>query len=273
MERTKSKKLQKLRDKVSQNKDEIRRLYTEGCSIHRLTLKFEVGAKRRFLIEEVLTGLELRGLAGNGGVIQQELVKSTSLKKFGVENASSSPLIKEKRRQTFNDRYGVDNPFQHEEFKGKMRKTWTKNYGVPYSSASPNCQAALKTKRSRPHRILEDALAEHGISFISEVEVKGLKDGKHYQPRVDIFLDDKIALEVYGDYFHANPKKYKPSDKIKKFAGYMLASEIWDLDESRISFIKNQGIKVIVIWEYEIKSNLTAVIERIKNETRTNSKN
>lgn len=66
---------------------------------------------------------------------------------------------------------------------------------------------------------------------------------------VDCLAPDKKIIEFYGDYWHANPKKFKADDVIKT----KLASEIWINDAARINLLISAGYTVLVIWESELK--------------------
>lgn len=75
---------------------------------------------------------------------------------------------------------------------------------------------------------------------------KPLSGKKRYRP--DILIESKkIIIEYNGDYWHCNPKKYKPNyyhKRIKK-----TAQEIWLKDQQKSNFFKLLGYDVIVIWE------------------------
>lgn len=59
--------------------------------------------------------------------------------------------------------------------------------------------------------------------------------------------NNKLIIEYYGDYWHANPKKYA-SDFIVKQSG-MTAKEIWEHDQIKNLTAMNRGFKVIIVWE------------------------
>jgi very-short-patch-repair endonuclease len=73
--------------------------------------------------------------------------------------------------------------------------------------------------------------------------------------RVDfINYSKKIVIEIYGDYWHANPKIYNENfyNKNKQ----MIAKEIWKYDEERKNYIIANGYKFFSFFESEIKMNL-----------------
>lgn len=57
-----------------------------------------------------------------------EIRKRTMLSKYGVENISQLPEIKDKKEQKALEKYGVKNVFQAEEIKNKIRNTFIKKY-------------------------------------------------------------------------------------------------------------------------------------------------
>jgi len=79
----------------------------------------------------------------------------------------------------------------------------------------------------------------------------------------DIFLGkERIIIEFYGNYYHANPRKYRANDVVR--AG-LTAQEIWDLDKERISRLEKEGYYVIVIWEDDYKTNKNGIIQSLAN--------
>ena len=67
-------------------------------------------------------------------------------------------------------------------------------------------------------------------------------------------------MEIYGDWCHANPKRFEKEDEIelwgcKKYKRKLTAIEIWVKDEIRLNQIKNEGYNVSVIWEQDINED------------------
>jgi hypothetical protein len=248
---------------ASENSKTILAMYDVGNSVNYIQRAAPIKMGRD-VIEQVLirSGRELRGIKQNGKSLQLELAKATSLVRFGYENASSSPAIKSKREKTFQKRLGVSNPFQDPDIKKRMEQIKIERYGHP----NPACHAERNRKLSSPHKKLSAKLIEHGIEHLNEVVIYNVEVFSKYKaPRVDILIGD-LAIEVFGDYYHANPKKYLPSDLISLFKGKKEAQEIWAADKLRIEKLNVCGFKTMVIWEFEIKRNLDIVIERIKDE-------
>lgn len=75
---------------------------------------------------------------------------------------------------------------------------------------------------------------------------------------LDYYIEElKICIEFNGDYWHANPKIYKPEDNI--YQTNMNAQQIWDKDKNRYDTLaKEYNIKTYVVWESEFRNGLTA---------------
>ena len=64
----------------------------------------------------------------------------------------------------------------------------------------------------------------------------------------------KYVIEFHGDYFHGNPKIYKP-DSICKLR-HMRFDELYKKTMERMYRIKALGYEVIYIWEYDFQNYL-----------------
>lgn len=76
-------------------------------------------------------------------------------------------------------------------------------------------------------------------------------------------LERKLVIEFYGDYWHANPKKYS-ADSLITVIGKS-ASEIWERDAIRQQALTSHGYNVLVIWESEYNSDPDATVNRCIN--------
>lgn len=248
---------------IETNAETILNLFQEGSSINWIRTIAPVQLTREDLEKFLIAnGCELRGLSQNGKAKQVQMARETSLKKFGYANASSSPTIKQKREETFMKRLGVKNPFQDEGIKERITAGHIAKYGVP----NPGIHSPKRIKISRPHAMLSAALHESAIDHRNEVPVYSPDVfSKMKAPRVDILIGD-LAVEVFGDYFHANPMKYRPSDLITLFKGASTASEIWERDAERLQKLRLCGYRTLVVWEHDIKKNLSETIRKIQHE-------
>lgn len=82
---------------------------------------------------------------------------------------------------------------------------------------------------------------------------------------IDYSLHNKI-IEFNGDYWHANPKKYKSTDVIMtRRLGPITADFIWAEDKKRTNELESLGYKVLIIWEYDYKENTEREIQKCIN--------
>lgn len=75
----------------------------------------------------------------------------------------------------------------------------------------------------------------------------------------------KIIIEIFGNYWHANPAMYESTDEFS-FNNVYTASEIWEKDKNRILDLEKLGYNVIVVWESEIIDDINKVIRNIKKQ-------
>lgn len=113
-------------------------------------------------------------------------IKNTLLKKYGVENAAQSKIVKEKIKQTCLEKYGVEYVTQSDTYKAKTKKTWLKKYGV----SNPNKVKAVREK------IKETCLDRYGAEYYFQTEecAKTRKSRIFYD---NCWFDSKAELVVY----------------------------------------------------------------------------
>ncbi|WP_407308185.1 hypothetical protein [Acinetobacter sp.] len=83
---------------------------------------------------------------------------------------------------------------------------------------------------------------------------------------IDFSLGNKL-IEFYGDYWHANPKKYKSGDKIYQGGTrkYTLVENKWEEDFKREARLKELGYELHIVWEDDFRKNPEKVIKECKN--------
>lgn len=67
-------------------------------------------------------------------------------------------------------------------------------------------------------------------------------------------------IEFNGDYWHANPLKYKPEQIINQVG--KTASQIWEHDQIKISAAAQRGFSIMTVWESEFIQDRN-ILERI----------
>lgn len=73
----------------------------------------------------------------------------------------------------------------------------------------------------------------------------------------------KKAVEFNGDYWHANPKKYKEDDLVPLRGGPIKAGEIWKRDSVKINALEKRGFDVYVVWENEYLQNPDEIVRKV----------
>jgi len=112
-------------------------------------------------------------------------------------------------------------------------------------------------KRSSLNKIEQqvyDILKRLDVKFEAQIEID--------KYNVDFLVNGTYIIECYGDFWHCNPQKYKPSyfNKSKK----KTAQEIWERDSERKKTFEQLGYKFIYLWESDIKDNIKKVKSKIK---------
>lgn len=194
------------------------------------------------------SGIKLRNISESQYKISSIKSKKTCLEKYGVENPSQVQEVKRKKEETFIKHYGVDNIWKTKEYREFTSKRW-----------------ASYNKEKKSELIHKWAKQEGGISKIENkivnifnnlnIPVETQFKFPKFFHRYDILLKNtNILIEVQGDFWHANPNKYKENDIIN-FPGNKsyLAKELWKKDLQKIHYAESQNYKVIQIWESDIR--------------------
>lgn len=197
----------------------------------------------------------------NLSATRQKYVKTVQLK-YGVKNVSQSIDIKHKKQQTNIERYGVDNPFKRPEVQQQVKDVLISKYGVTNARHLP--RSPDRTMLSAPHKKISKWLTEQGVIHVNEkpnlFPKSRSKNNRIYSPIVDIWIEShKTVIEIYGDYWHANPRYYHPTDILHLFIGPTAAKDIWDIDKQRKDHIESFGVKIIELWEHDIKNSFDTV--------------
>lgn len=108
---------------------------------------------------------------------------------------------------------------------------------------------------SKTSKIISNILDKLNINYVAEKCV----DGKF----VDFYIEEyNMGIEFFGDYWHANPKKYNSdfyNSRSKKYA-----KDIWDFDKKRLEIILNKVDTIIVVWEGSKVE--TSILEKTIND-------
>lgn len=143
----------------------------------------------------------------------------------------------------------------------KIGKKYPKDKYPNYGWRGLNKYLVLPKKNSSIEVKIQNFLTLLKIDFLTHKYMK-IKNG--YQCDILIpkqrGIKQKIIIECDGDYWHMNPKQFKPNDTI--FKDGMKAKEKWNIDNNRTKQLIEKGFKVIRLWENKIK---TLSIEEFKD--------
>lgn len=121
-------------------------------------------------------------------------------------------------------------------------------------------------KETEPERLVREWLELNNIRFKQEC-------GFLRKYFVDFYLKDyRVIVEVYGDYWHVNPKVYNVSGEepnLKELNEYQLKWVESNYDDLRKDELESYDFPVFVLWEKDIHNNLDEVmnsmVSNIKN--------
>lgn len=181
--------------------------------------------------------------------------KKTLNSNYGVDNPSKSDVIKSRKVKTFLKKYGVDNVFKDEQFKNSLNEIMLERYGVKRISGWFTMSDEQRKKQivrittytiSKLEKSVGVALVNLGINFTQQYRI----GSKIFDYKLN---DTKVLIEVNGDFWHGNPKKYKLNDLIHFPGGDILVNEIWEKDDKKRLIGVGKGYKILTIWENDIK--------------------
>lgn len=93
-------------------------------------------------------------------------------------------------------------------------------------------------------------------------EVPFIFDDSAYLP--DFYIEKyKLIIESYDDFWHANPKMFKPNDTTHKSR---MAVDVWGYDLEKKQCFEKNGYKYLNFWESDILENIELIKENIENE-------
>lgn len=143
-----------------------------------------------------------------------------------------------------------------------------KKYGIEEGT-----KKYIELNKKRIKYLLGGCVSKLESSFFDELSKNTYIDSKGRNCK--LYIDEKIIIcdyldasnnkiiEINGDFWHMNPKKYKPTDV--NVVTKSSAKEIWENEEKRNNILKNNGYNILIIWEYDLNSNYNKFLELAKN--------
>lgn len=211
----------------SLNKDLLYKMYiSDNKSLPDIVKEFEIDTKSICFLLDYFD-IKVRTISDATKMSNNKKIK-TCMSKYGVEWYSQTDSAKIAKKRTFTEKYGVDNIWKSDYFKNNLDKYFYIKYGLNRSDHLKNNW--LKKDESERLKIIKNWYSKCTYTSGLEKRVKSLVDdiGLEYTANgfingksFDIIIDKKI-IEVQGDFWHANPIKYKISRKechSKRFMG------------------------------------------------------
>jgi len=185
-------------------------------------------------------------------------------RRAGNNNPSKRVDVKEKISKALKDREvpwlaGKKRPEHAKLMSEFMTKVWNIN-----NKFRNDYRSKLIKSLPNNHSKLHDRVKK----WLIENDVTGFKSEKTIK-KTNFIVDElnesrKIVIEIYGDFWHANPNIYKKNETIPHPNKSRLSNEIWSYDIMREKIIKDMGYKIFIIWELDFNSNKKELIAEIR---------
>jgi hypothetical protein len=167
-----------------------------------------------------------------------EATKS-QIKRDGLWNKGLTKYDNESIRKCGENRRGKNNPFYtapgFDERLAKMKIHWHKMHRNSCGNRNP------KTTEARMCKILD----AHGIQYVRNFCLKTGDSWRLY----DFLIEGMLIVEMNGNYYHANPAMYKPTDTIVIANRTKKAADVWLYDDEKRRLAQVCGYAVLTIWE------------------------
>ena len=207
--------------------------------------------------------------------------KTTLVKKYGVDNISKSDQCKEKKKKTFIDHYGVDNIWKCPKYYEWLESYMLENYGhkrlgfAVWTKQQRSDNAKKRWETFTPEyreqlikQIIKNVMSGCNSGLESQIAECLTQLGVNFERnfyinrnQYDFYIKNyNLILEIQGDFWHANPNRYKSDDilMIPNTEG-VKASDLWKKDEIKKKKAIDCGYKIDYLWETEIKQAENAI--------------
>jgi G:T-mismatch repair DNA endonuclease (very short patch repair protein) len=102
--------------------------------------------------------------------------------------------------------------------------------------------------------LMNDFLTANGVDFVTQHQVE--------RYTLDFYIPElNLAIETNGDFWHANPTIYGVSKPIHKIHPRLI-----EKDNRKLECLQSNGIKVLVVWENDLKTNKNETLYEVLSE-------
>lgn len=167
-----------------------------------------------------------------------ERTKTTLVRKYGVDNPSMIESVRKSISTKAKERHEGKTPEELSEMTSAARNAIPHHWKV----------------QTRIEKIVSDAIKSLGYAIDTHRRFGRFS--------VDIVLpNEKIAIEVNGDVFHANPLLYSSKDVV---IGKRTAEDIWGRDNRKRIAVEKSGFKFVTLWECDIRKNRLSICDFVR---------
>lgn len=120
----------------------------------------------------------------------------------------------------------------------------------------------IRSKGTKPERVFAKALLQRKVYFSQHPKsIEGKPDF--------VFRRKKIVVFVDSDFWHGHPESYvRPKTNTEYWDNKVNRNRERDKKVNRI--LRDQGWKVIRVWEYDIKNNFEKVFTKLLKQLNKN---
>jgi len=171
--------------------------------------------------------------------------KETYRRRTGYDNPSQNPDVKAKKERSCLESMGYGNPSKSGSVKETKRLTCLGNNGVEYGFMLG--RHVVYNSVSGLSRRLYGILDSAGVEYEKEFRIY---DGGTYRAYDIAFHGVMAVLELNGDFWHANPSKFKTGDSVNlPHIGEIPVTDIWSRDAEKKRLAESRGYNVFCLWE------------------------
>lgn len=179
-------------------------------------------------------------------------------RKNRVKKATSTKEYKKRQSELMTNIY-KKNPEEYVSARKRMPTNWMKksNYErwtILYGKEVADKKMENWSKRNKLPSNSKDTKPERLFALILDtLDIKYEKQKPIKKYKCDFYIPKyNLIVEIDGDYWHANPKKYKANDIIGP--SKKTAKKIWESDKTKTHDILNEGYKVLRYWASDLKN-------------------
>ncbi len=225
---------------------------------HQLDIDNMLYQNRDWLFEHFITlGETAKEIAEMFGVVEGTVIKWTKIFKL--------------RKMDYRDRYvsvacsecGEEFPKLRTHYDSKIREG-RKNFYCGDACYKESCRRSIKAvnmffAQERPETSIERKIR----NVLEKVNINFRVQESILYWITDFYLPDyNLVIETHGDYWHANPEVYEPSE-LNERQQIRVRNDYF-----KINGLLNKGYKVLVLWEKDINERIDWCVGQIKETIR-----